>query len=52
MDQITHTIRSSKWKGIIMQCQNRPVEMSAKQWMAENHISEKSYYYSEHETKN
>lgn len=45
MDQITHTIRSSKWKGIILQCQNRPVEMSAKQWMAENHISEKSYYY-------
>ncbi len=45
MDQITHTIRSSKWKDIILQCQNRPVEMSAKQWMAENHISEKSYYY-------
>ncbi len=45
MDQITHTIRSSKWKGIILQCQNRPVEMSAKQWMSENHISEKSYYY-------
>lgn len=45
MDQITHTVRNSKWKDIILQCQNRPVGMSAKQWMAENQISEKSYYY-------
>lgn len=45
MDQITHTVRNSNWKDIILQCQNRPAEMSAKQWMAENQISEKSYYY-------
>lgn len=45
MDQTTHTVRNSKWKDIILQCQNRPAEMSAKQWMAENQISEKAYYY-------
>ncbi len=45
MDQIIHTVRSSKWKDIIQQCQNRPSGMSIKQWMAENQISEKSYYY-------
>lgn len=45
MDQITHTVRNSKWKDIILQCQNRPAEMSARQWMTENQISEKSYYY-------
>lgn len=45
MDQITHTVRNSKWKDIILQCQNRPAGMSAKQWMAENQVSEKSYYY-------
>lgn len=45
MDQITHTVRSSYWKDIILQCQNRPEGMSAKRWMAENQIGEKSYYY-------
>jgi len=45
VDQITHTVRDSRWKDIIRQCQNRPAGMSAKQWMAENQISEKSYYY-------
>lgn len=45
MDEITHSVRVSKWKEIILQCHNRPAGMSAKQWMAENHISEKSYYY-------
>ena len=45
MDQISHTVRNSRWKDIILQCQNRPSEMSAKQWMTENQVSEKSYYY-------
>jgi hypothetical protein len=45
MDLITHTVRNSKWKDIILQCQNRPAETSAKQWMTENQISEKAYYY-------
>ena len=45
MDQIIHAVRSSKWRDIIFQCQNRPTGMSIKQWMTENQISEKSYYY-------
>ena len=45
MDQISHTVRNSRWKDIILQCQNRPAGMSAKQWMTENQVSEKSYYY-------
>ena len=45
MDQITHDVRSSQWLEIITQCQNRPQVTTAKQWMAYNGISEKSYYY-------
>lgn len=45
MDQITHTVRQTMWQDILLQCQNRPCGMSAKQWMIENDISEKSYYY-------
>ncbi len=45
MDQISHTVRNSRWKDIVLQCQNRSAGMSAKQWMIENQVSEKSYYY-------
>jgi len=45
MDKSTHEIRLIQWKQIIEQCQNRPKGQSAKQWMADNQISEKSYYY-------
>ena len=40
MDQITHDVRSSQWLEIITQCQNRPEGTTAKQWMADNGISE------------
>jgi hypothetical protein len=36
MDQITHTMRYSRWKDIILQCQNRLAGMSIKQWMGTN----------------
>ena len=52
MDQITHIIRHSMWKDILLQCQNRPTGMSAKQWMEENQISEKSYYYWQRKVRN
>ena len=45
MDQLTHTVRRSNWINIIRQCQDRPAGTTAKQWLAENDISEKSYYY-------
>ena len=45
MDQSTHEIRRINWINIINQCQNRPANMTAKQWLADNGISDKSYYY-------
>lgn len=45
MDQLTHTVRRSNWINIIRQCQDRPAGTTAKHWLAENDISEKSYYY-------
>lgn len=45
MDACTHEIRNARWKKIIEQCQNRPKGQTTKQWLAENQVSEKSYYY-------
>ncbi len=45
MDSITHQVRYEYWKGIISQCLARPEGVSAKQWMKDHNISEKSYYY-------
>lgn len=45
MDQSTHNVRIARWKSIIQSCQERPAGMTAKQWLAENNISDKSYYY-------
>ena len=45
MDQITHEVRLANWKAIIGQCQARPKGQTAKDWMAENDISDKQYYY-------
>jgi putative transposase len=45
MDQITHDIRRANWLTIITQCQERPAGVSAKQWLSDNGIREKSYYY-------
>lgn len=45
MDITTHEIRSANWKTIIQNCQSRPAGTTVKQWLDENGISEKSYYY-------
>lgn len=45
MDQSTHDVRRTNWLNIIKQCQDRPAGMPAKQWLAENDIKEKAYYY-------
>ena len=45
MDQTTHEVRLEQWVSIISQCQNRPEGQTAKEWLRENGISEKSYYY-------
>ncbi len=45
MDQITHCVRLENWKAVIEKCQARPNGQSAKQWLADNGISDKQYYY-------
>ena len=45
MDQTTHEVRLEQWTEVITQCQNRPDGQTAKEWLAENGISEKTYYY-------
>lgn len=45
MDQSTHDVRHINWLNIVTKCQNRPVGMSVKKWLAENDIKEKAYYY-------
>ena len=45
MDKTTHEIRIANWRSIIEQCQARPEGQSARQWLADNGISEKNYYY-------
>lgn len=45
MDQSTHDVRRANWLNIVKQCQSRPSDISVKQWLAENDIKEKAYYY-------
>ena len=45
MDRITHQVRLANWTKIIEQYNNRPTGTSAKQWLSDNGISDKSYYY-------
>ena len=45
MDQSTHYVRRASWLNIITECQQRPAGVSAKQWLADNGIQEKTYYY-------
>lgn len=45
MDQSTHDVRRANWLNIVNQCQERPVDVSVRQWLADNGIKEKAYYY-------
>ena len=45
MDTCTHKVRLNQCKLIIEQCQSRPDGQTARQWLAENGIQEKTYYY-------
>lgn len=45
MDKTTHQVRLAQWTQIIEACNQRPSGMTAKQWLADNNISDKSYYY-------
>ena len=45
MDNTTHEMRLAGWKKIIDNCQARPDGQTVKQWLAEQGIQEKNYYY-------
>lgn len=45
MDQITHDVRRQNWLNIITACQNRPTDITVRQWLSDNGIKEKAYYY-------
>lgn len=45
MDQITHQVRLANWSKIIEQCSHRSQGTTVKQWLMENGINDKSYYY-------
>jgi len=45
MDKATHEVRRANWKAVIEQCQARPKGQTVKQWLLEQEISEKRYYY-------
>jgi hypothetical protein len=45
MDYGSHYYRRAHWVKIIQACQNRPSDITAKQWLKDNRISDKSYYY-------
>lgn len=45
MDQITHNVRRQNWLNIITACQNRPSDTMIRQWLSDNDIKEKAYYY-------
>ncbi|MGN0514317.1 MAG: IS66 family insertion sequence element accessory protein TnpB [Lachnospiraceae bacterium] len=45
MDQSTHDVRRANWLNIVNQCKEWPADFSAKQWLADNGIKEKAYYY-------
>ena len=45
MDQITHVIRRQQWLGIVNACQARTEGVTVKQWLKDNGVKEKAYYY-------
>ena len=45
MDRSTHEVRLSHWKTVIEQCLARPEGMTARQWLQDNGIPNKQYYY-------
>ena len=45
MDETTREMRLASWKPIIEKCNSRPDGKTARQWLAEQGINEKQYYY-------
>lgn len=45
MDQSTHEVRLASWEAVVRRCQERPKGTTTKQWLADNDIPDKQYYY-------
>lgn len=45
MDQFTHIVRCANWLNIINQYQKQPANVIVLQWLKDNDINEKLYYY-------
>ena len=45
MDQEQINVRRASWFNTIQACQQRPDGITAKQWLTDNRVSVKSYYY-------
>ena len=45
MDDTTFEVRLSNWRTIIEESEKRPQGVTKRQWLKENHIPEKQYYY-------
>lgn len=45
MNQSTHDVRQTSWLNIITACQQMPINVSVKQWLADNGAKEEAYYY-------
>ena len=45
MDQITHDVRTAQWAEIVRSCHERPADQTAKNWLNENGMDGKQYYY-------
>ena len=45
MDQTTHEMRLKNWEHVVEECNRRPEGVTVKQWLSENGINVKVYYY-------
>lgn len=45
MDQTTHEVRRKQWLSIITECQARPEGTTVRDWLSDNGVKEKAYYY-------
>lgn len=45
MDQITHEMRLKNWTHVVEECNKRQQGVTVKQWLHDNDINEKVYYY-------
>ena len=52
MDSGVHDVKKANWYRIIEECHSRPEGMNAKQWLRENGIAEKAYYYWQRKYRN